>query len=195
MAVKDTGAEQLIKDTAIRMFFAEGKTNATTQDIADAAGITRTLVNYYYRSKDVLLKQVFQETMEAMGIRLDKALSSELPFRKKVEDFIEIYTAEISKYPFREAFMIGEINAHGFELPTKKNSSAKKDFLKDVQVAIDNGIVRKMKPVNFLLSLFSLISYPLLTRPLFSKIFDINEAQYNKLLAERKKIILDMLFV
>lgn len=195
MAAKDTGAEQLIKDIAKRIFFAEGRLNATTQDIADAAGITRTLVNYYFRSKDELLQKVFYETMESMGCRLDEALASDLPFKKKVEHFIDIYTAEISECPYRESFMISEINTHGFELPQKKHSPAIKEFLKEVQVEIDNGNVRKMKPIHFLLNLFSLIAYPLLTRPLFSKILCINEAQYSKFITERKKVILDMLFV
>jgi TetR/AcrR family transcriptional regulator len=41
MAARDAGTEKLIKDTA-KKFFAEGKLHATTQDIADAAGISRT---------------------------------------------------------------------------------------------------------------------------------------------------------
>ncbi len=49
MAARDTGAEQKIKDTAKRLYFAEGRINATILDIADAAGVSRTLVNYYFR--------------------------------------------------------------------------------------------------------------------------------------------------
>jgi TetR/AcrR family transcriptional regulator len=38
MSTRDTGTEQLIRDTAKHLFFAEGKLHATTQEIADAAG-------------------------------------------------------------------------------------------------------------------------------------------------------------
>ena len=49
---KDEATEELIKNTAKRLFFGEGKFNATTQEIADAAGVNRTLLNYYFRSRD-----------------------------------------------------------------------------------------------------------------------------------------------
>jgi TetR/AcrR family transcriptional regulator len=109
MAVRDTGAEQLIKDTAKRIFFAEGKRNATTQDIADAAGVTRTLVNYYFRSKDVLFRQVFDEAMQDMRHKFDAVLEAELPFRKKLEGFIDMFYAEVTAFPYKESFMISEV--------------------------------------------------------------------------------------
>jgi len=48
MPVIDCQTEKLILDTAMRVFFAEGRINATTQDIADTAGVNRTLINYYF---------------------------------------------------------------------------------------------------------------------------------------------------
>ncbi len=55
MAAKDTGSstENLIKETAMRVFFKEGRFTATTQEIADAAGVNRTLLHYYFRSRDI----------------------------------------------------------------------------------------------------------------------------------------------
>ena len=46
MPVKDCKTEQLIKATAKRIFLTEGKMLATTQDIANAAGVNRTLLHY-----------------------------------------------------------------------------------------------------------------------------------------------------
>jgi len=54
MLVKETDqdTEKLIMETAKNIFFGEGRFNATTQEIADAAGVNRTLINYYFRSRD-----------------------------------------------------------------------------------------------------------------------------------------------
>ncbi|NCD70158.1 TetR/AcrR family transcriptional regulator [Mucilaginibacter agri] len=194
MAVRDTGAEQLIKDTAKRIFFAEGKMNATTQDIADAAGVTRTLVNYYFRSKEALFKQVFDESMHDMASRMDEVLISDIDFKKKIENFIELFSAQLTAYPYQEAFMISEINSLGFEIPHKQRSPVLEKFLKEIQVQMDLGVVKKMKPFNFLMNLFSLMAYPLLTRPLFKIVLEINDTQYDKLMQSRKKMIVDMLF-
>ena len=61
MSTKDSATEDLIKETAKRIFFAEGRFNATTQEIADAAGVNRTLVHYYFRSRDLLFEKVWME--------------------------------------------------------------------------------------------------------------------------------------
>lgn len=193
MAVRDTGAEQLIKDTAKRIFFAEGKRNATTQDIADAAGVTRTLVNYYFRSKDVLFRQVFDEAMLDMRHKFDAVLSAELPFRKKLEGFIDMFYAEVTAFPYKESFMISEINSHEFDVDKKEISPALSIFIKDIKLEMDKGTIKKMKPANFMLNLFSLLAYPLLTRPLFKKLFELSDVEFERLLHDRKKMILEML--
>jgi TetR/AcrR family transcriptional regulator len=61
---KDAATEELIKETAKKIFFKEGKFNATTQEIADAAGVNRTLINYYFRSRNTLFDLVFKEARE-----------------------------------------------------------------------------------------------------------------------------------
>lgn len=195
MAVRDTGTEQLIKDTAKRIFFAEGKFNATTQDIADAAGVARTVINYYFRSKDILFQQVFKEAMDDMRVRLDEVLLSTLPFKKKIVRFIDVFLIELNKYPYKESFMISEINTNGFILPEKAPSAALKHFFKEIELAMDQGEVKKMMPINFMLNLFSLIAYPLLTRPLFKQMLEITDTKFEQLMHERKKIIVEMLFV
>lgn len=194
MATRDTGSEQLIKDTARKIFFADGKMNATMQDIADAAGVARTLVNYYFRSKDILLKQVFDEAMKDTGTRLDAVLDSALPFRKKVEKFIDVFYAEFTAYPYKEAFMISEINANGFEHERVGVQHSMKNFLKEIQAEMDRGAIKQSKPANFMINLFSLMAHPLLTKPLSMRLFDLSEAQHDKLMNERKKMIVDMLF-
>lgn len=194
MATRDTGTEQLIKDTAKQIFFAEGKFNATTQDIADAAGVARTVINYYFRSKDILFQQVFKEAMEDMGKRIDEVLLAEMPFKKKVIRFIDVFMVELTTYPYKESFMISEINTNGFSLPDKEPSAVLKHFFKEIQQAMDKGEIKKMLPINFMLNLFSLIAYPLLTRPLFKKMLEITDIKFEQLMNERKKLIITMLF-
>lgn len=193
MPVRDTGTEQLIKDTAKKVFFAEGRLNATTQDIADAAGVSRTLVNYYYRSKDVLFEQVFKEGMQEFGQRIDQIILSPIPFKKKIIKFTELFFAELIAYPYKEVFMLTEINSHGFAFPHKEEKSTMPDFLKEVEAEMEKGTVKKMKPINFMLNLFSLMAYPILTRPLFKIVFELSDKDYDKLLNDRKKMILEMI--
>jgi TetR/AcrR family transcriptional regulator len=194
MAIRDTGTEQLIKDTAKQIFFAEGRFNATTQDIADAAGVARTVINYYFRSKDILFQQVFKEAMEDTGLKMNEVLGAEMPFKKKVITFIDMFTAELTKYPYKESFLISEINAHGFSLPTKHSSPGMQQFLKEVQQAVDNGEIKKVLPINFMINMLSLVAYPLLTRRLFERMLELNDTNFEKLMQDRKQMIVDILF-
>ena len=44
----DQDTEKLIKDTAMKVFFAEGRFNATTQEIADACQFSLDSLEYIY---------------------------------------------------------------------------------------------------------------------------------------------------
>ena len=86
---KDIETEELIRKTAKRLFFGEGKFNATTQEIADAAGVNRTLINYYFRSRDNLFSQIFEDAVKREEKLREKVLLSDLPFKEKIEMYID----------------------------------------------------------------------------------------------------------
>lgn len=196
MAARDTGTEQLIKDTAKRIFFSEGKLHATTQDIADAAGISRTSLNYYYRSKDELIKQVFDEAMTALSSRLNDVILSGIPFKKKIEHLVDIVLTEAITYPYQETFVITEVLSGSASFYEKNEKSYKHTnaFLKQIEAEMEAGRIKTMNPVQFMMNLFSLTTYPVIVRPLQKKIFKLTDKQYDQLMNERKKLICDLIF-
>ena len=195
MGVRDTGTEQLIKDTAKRIFFAEGKLHATTQDIADAAGIGRTSLHYYYRSRDALMKQVFNDAMHELDGRLYALMGSALPFREKLEKMVDIFLSEHIAYPYTETFVIAEMLSHSSDIFSlaEKGSPAIKTFLKEIDKEMKAGNITPVNPVQFMMNLFALTSHPLIMRPLNKRMFNLSDKQYNTLMNERKKLIVDML--
>lgn len=194
MPVKNTGTEQLIKDTAKRLFFAEGRLHATTQEIADAAGVSRTALHYYYRSRDLLISAVFQEAMSALSKRLDHCLESNLPFRDKVEQLISVFMEDMVAFPYQETFLVTEINTLGKTLIESIENGPVQQFLMEVSQEIEHGTILKMEPINFLINLFSLLSYPLIMAPLYREMFHIDEQGFKKLIYDRKEMILKMIF-
>ncbi|WDF54162.1 TetR/AcrR family transcriptional regulator [Mucilaginibacter sp. KACC 22063] len=194
MATRDTGTEQRIKDTAKRIFFAEGRLNATTQDIADAAGVSRTLVNYYYRSVDALIQQVYKEAMLELGEKLDSVMESDMPFKSKIEHFIEVFSTQVIQFPYQETFLVKEMNADRDILNTEEKHEKTKKFLAQIQAEMSAGTIEQMNPIHFMMNLFSLMAYPIVMKPMFEKIFKLDEDQFRKLIEERKKVIFKMLF-
>jgi len=194
MPLKNTGTENLIKETAKRLFFAEGKLHATTQEIADAAGVNRTSLHYYFRSRDLLLEAVFKEAMQGLSQRLDDCMEAEKPFKAKIENLIEVFLKDMTAFPYQETFLVTEINTLGKELMENIQSGPVKTFLKEVRAEMDKGTLAKMDPVHFLMNLFSLLSYPLIMAPLYRQLFQISTKDFTSLINQRKEMIIAMLF-
>lgn len=194
MSTRDTGTEQLIRDTAKHLFFAEGKLHATTQEIADAAGVNRTLVNYYFRSRDILFDQVFNEAQEVFSSTLDEVFESSMPFKEKIRNLINVFIEETTQYPYRQLFIITEMNRDLVLYSKRSRVNKVKSFIEEIQQEMDNGELRKMDPRQFIINLFSLMAHPLITAPLQQAIFGMNDDEYAKLMEDRKELIFETIF-
>ena len=194
MTQRETGTEQLIKNTAKHLFFAEGKLHATTQEIADAAGVNRTLVNYYFRSRDALFDHVFQEAQQELVNLLDEVYESKKPFRDKIRNMIDVFMEAAIKYPYREVFIITQMNRNDV-LDSKRSRVEKVNLmLQDVQAEMDRGGLKKNNPKHFLMNLFSMMAYPMVTSPLNKVLFNMTDDEYDVLIKERKQIIFETIF-
>jgi TetR/AcrR family transcriptional regulator len=194
MAVRDTGTEQLIKDTAKRIFFYEGKFHATTQDIADGAGVNRTLVHYYFRSRDILFEQVVKEAKEELRDTLDKVLRSKLSFKDKIKKFIDVFMDETMAYPYRELFVITETNRHEKQEIDHIHETHIKPFLAEIKAEMDAGNIIATDPRQFMMSLFSLMAYPVLSESLNKTFLKISDTEFPKMMKQRKQLIFDMMY-
>lgn len=191
---KDDATEELIKNTAKKIFFGEGKFNATTQEIADAAGINRTLINYYFRSRDKLFEIVLQDAQEYEQKRTESIIFSELPFKVKIEDFIDKSFLMAKEYPYMELYMVTQFNQGCYFKDEVGMDRMLKKFYEEFEVAMEQGIISKMEPIQFIINMISLISFPVAMRPLFQKTMRLSNAEYEKILGDRKQIIMDNLF-
>lgn len=192
MNAKDKGTEQLIKDTAKRIFFSEGKLHATTQDIADAAGVNRTLLNYYFRSRDILFEQVAAEARADMSALLDTVFVADLAFADKVQQLITVFMDQAMKYPYREMYVVTELNRGDKPVPEEKKNRIK-SFLKEIEAEMEKGTIKKMDPRQFCMNLFALMAYPLITNCINKSLYNIGDAEYLRLMKERKKLIFDLI--
>ena len=85
----NTETEQKIISSAEKLFYQKGKAGTSMQDIADDAGINRTLLNYYFRSKDQLFEAVFRNAMSSFVPNLANMLNSDMSFKDYVPQLIE----------------------------------------------------------------------------------------------------------
>lgn len=199
MPVKDAQTEQLIKETAMRIFFVEGRLHATTQVIADEAGVNRGLIYYYFRSREILFREVFKEAMTVIHNRLQELfLSKTISFRDKIGQFVEFFINQSIKYPYLEVFLLTEANRDGFSPPAGITAEVKEQLMvsigQELEAEVEKGGLPGMTVEQFMTNLISLCAYPILFRPMLQHIMGLDDKAYWKMINERKKLILDVIF-
>jgi len=65
---------------------------------------------------------------------------------------------------------------------------------RDIEKEMELGNIEKMSPVQFILNMVSLLVFPSAIRPLFMENLMISDDEYDKIISERKEIIINMLF-
>lgn len=192
--VQDIDTEKLIKETARNLFFSEGRLNATTQEIADAAGVNRTLINYYFRSRDLLFQKVFEEAQEEEFELTKKIMDIQLPLREKLGRHMDIYFEQAKKYPYLEIYMVTQMNQGSCYKDKELMNTLLDKFYLEIALEMEKGGIEKMRPEQFVLNFISLMSFPVSMRPLLQETMGIATETYDKILEERKEIILNILF-
>ncbi|MFL9843163.1 TetR/AcrR family transcriptional regulator [Flavobacterium rhizosphaerae] len=186
--------EQLIKATAKKLFFAEGRFNATTQEIADAAGVNRTLINYYFRSRDNLFDIVFIDAQKQEHERTESIVFSKLPFKEKISAYLDMFLEQSKDYPYLDIYMVTQVN-QGCDFKDKETMNRMLDkFYLEIAIEMDKGNIKKMRPEQFVLNFISLVSFPVSMRPLLQETMGMTNESYDRILEERKEIVMDLLF-
>jgi len=195
-----TDVEKLIKDTAKKIFFVEGKLHATTQDIADAAGINRASIHYYYRSRKILFDKVFQEALVEFHAKLAAVIDQrELPFRQLIGAVLDFLIRKSMEHPFLELFLVAEMNSnpdmtHPFF--RAEEHASRKDMLREyIAREVAAGTMKPIQPEHFIVNLMSLCSFPFMAKPIVKTAIGLSEEDYEKFIAERKAVILKQFFL
>lgn len=192
--IKKDDTEILIKKTAKKLFFGEGKFNATTQEIADAAGVNRTLINYYFRSRDNLFNLVFEEAQQEEMEKSTAIISSDFTFREKLERFIDDSLKSAVQYPYLEIYLVTQMNQgcvlekpHDFDEINKQVGT-------ELQKEIEKGNIAPISVMQFIINLAALVSFPTCMRPLLQKNLKLSDEEFDEIIRERKDIILKTIF-
>ncbi|WP_276372338.1 TetR/AcrR family transcriptional regulator [Chryseolinea sp. H1M3-3] len=197
MGAEEAQTERLIKEKAKILFFQKGFLNATTQEIADEAGVNRALIHYYFRSREQLLDTLLDETLQEKKDRVRNILTSELPFREKIAYYIDTVVDYGLTYPYLDNFIISETARHPDKVKMfcAKDRFKSSDLIRDaLNKEVKKGKIAAIAPEHFMVNLISLCNYPLLAKSVIQTIHGMTDAAYRKFLVERKQIIFRTIF-
>jgi len=189
--------EEKILDAAKEVFIRNGKAGTRMQEIADKAGINKSLLHYYYRSKDKLFGAVFQFAFSKFGPNLFKTLNKSTDIFTTIEVFISNYLDIMSKNPFIPMFILNEVNRKdtGLIVRILKNSGMNIEIFENlVNSEIKNGKIKDVNPKNLLINIIGLCVFPYIGRPLIEvMVFNNDKNEYKDFLDNRKKEITELI--
>jgi len=188
----NTETEQKIISSAEKLFYQKGKAGTSMQDIADDAGINRTLLNYYFRSKDQLFEAVFRNAMASFVPNLAEMLRSDISFTEYVPRLIETIIDAMLENPQIPIFVLQELSSNPERMP-----QIIKEMGLDPQVAVSKlesdqwkEIGDHMDPRQVILNLISLCIFPFAARPVVTEIlFNGDDDAYIEAMKQRKQIL------
>ncbi|MET3731646.1 TetR/AcrR family transcriptional regulator [Moheibacter stercoris] len=192
--MKKDETEEIIKSTAKRLFFVEGKFNATTQEIADAAGVNRTLINYYFRSRDNLFNMIFEDAIKKEDEQRENILKSDLPFKQKIEKYIDDSFKLGNEFPYLETYIVSRINDGCYYQNEEDYHRFIKAFNYEFEKEVKAGNIEEMDPIQFIFNIASLVSFPFAVRPLLQKSMRLDDKEFERIINERKEVIMKILF-
>lgn len=155
---RNDAQRQAILEAASLLFIEKGFGGTNINDIADAVGMTRTALYYYFPSKESMLEALTREVTERAGaLTKEVAQRAELPPDKGLRQLIRQHAGLILSHPLQ--FRIAE-RSEG-SLPEDQRLAAqaarravRRDFVEVIRRGIDQGMFR---PVDADVAAFSII--------------------------------------
>ncbi len=155
---RNDAQRQLILDAASLLFIEKGFGGTHINDIADAIGVTRTALYYYFPSKESMLQALTEEVTEKAGMLAESVAARDaLPPRQALRQLILQHAGLILSHPLQ--FRVVERSESS--LPERHRLAAQaarravlEHFVGVIQRGIDSGEFRK---ANAHVAAFSII--------------------------------------
>ncbi len=193
----DKTTESQIFHAALKIFHKKGLAGARMQEIADEAGINKSMLHYYYRSKEKLFGEIFKSSSEEFSGKFLTILNEENSnWEDKIRDICHLHSDFMMANPDLALFVINEMN----QQPDCIASLLQTDmglmhtrFFKQLREAMKKGEIRKVDPMQLFVSLVSEIVHPFVSGSLLQRRVNLTAEEWPKFLEKRKQFVADML--
>lgn len=191
----DKLTEEKIFEAATIVFEEQGMDGARMQTIADKAGINKSLLHYYYRTKDHLFDAVFAKLAQKMFYKFSPIFEEELSLEDKIRFFFREHISFLQQNPKLPGFILNEINRHP-QLFQKliKNFDASllwDTIVKHHEKELQNYNLTKENFPQVMSTIASLSVFPFAARGIFESLFSNLGLDFDKYIEERKEFAAD----
>jgi len=189
---KIPNAEERIMKAAVKIFHRKGVFGARMQEIADEAGIAKSMLHYHYDTKEKLFEAVFEHTVIQIFPKVNAILASDLPLFDKIRRFVDRYTEILIEHHYSAAFVLAELSYNSekaVEMMVTNSGWNPVIIAEQIKDEIKNGRIISTDPRILVLNMFALTVFPFVGIAMHLKRFKMTQKEYFTFLRERKTII------
>lgn len=190
MKRKDKNTEQVILQTARKIFIQKGLAGARMQDIADQAGFNKALVHYYFTSKDKLFDLVFEQEVSNLFSNLVAILSADLPLFEKIENIVSLDIDRLTQFPGLPIFVLNEMSRNPDVILKRIKKipiqNVMDGFQKQINSEIKKGTIKKITADQLFINIQSLCIFPFIARPMIKGLLQFDDKTYLAMIEKRK---------
>ena len=188
----DVNTEQKILSAAKQQFIQKGMAGARMQEIADAAGINKALLHYYFRNKEQLFRAVFQSSMKEMLPRVFAILTDEAPLEVKVYQLADKYIDFLSENKALPLFILSEMQRDPnsiFKGMAIENIVTFEPLQEQLDAEAKAGNIIPITAQAFLMNFISLTVFPFVAKPMMQQVMNWSTESFDRMMQRRKKEI------
>jgi len=191
----NTTREKLI-ETAKELFLTKGVDRVGVREIATKAGINLSLMNYYFRSKEMLFEAIFEMLINEKAGVLKQILDSDKSLEEKIKSYVYTYIDLLIEDPLLVSFVLSAVHRNNEKIASMKaifNLYNTDLFSAQLRREVEAGTIKPIDPEQFYVSMISLILFPFSIKPLIVDRNKLDERTAKLFLIERKRAVYEML--
>lgn len=195
MTEADKQTEEKIFEAATDVFIKKGRDGARMQDIANQAGINKSLLHYYYRTKDHLFNAVFEMIAGKMFRKFAPILDENLTLEEKIRFFFREHIAFMQKNPGLPSFILNEIHRN----PDRIRKLIQRIDIEKLWTTLEAQHKEELKRFNitkenipqFMTTVAGMSVFPFAAKPIISGIMEKMGYNFDEYIEERKEYAAD----
>jgi AcrR family transcriptional regulator len=191
-----TPTEARIKEAAKKIFLEKGYEGTTTRDIAREADLNMALLNYYFRSKEKLFTQVYEELAGMYFKELLGLMNSPMTLKEKIVAIIDNHFEMLVRNMQLGTFISTEFKREPERLCKVLNiEKVLEDNLLQLQLkeAIGRGEARSIDFKHVLAFIIANVQHPFDTQQLNMKIWNMTQTEYFAFAQRHKELSKEMI--
>jgi len=195
MTENEKQTEEKIFEAATEVFIEKGMDGTRMQDIADHAGINKSLLHYYYRTKDKLFNAVFEKIAGQMFKKFAPVFDENISLEEKIRFFFREHITFMQKNPRLPSFLLHEFHRN----PERIRKLIQSIDINNLWTTLEAQHKEELKRYNitkenipqFMSTVAGMSVFPFLARPVIAGIMEKMGYDFDSYAEERKKYAAD----